>query len=201
MMAGSIAQTSAKPSPQSRVFPPESSTCSPLSPGPAASLEPPLTVPSTTPPRAFLTCTLVTSSLTSRLNAAGNLACDFRVHVRGAPTWYRCTHMPSVVADHKNSPSCPVATHAGSRRWWPLLPAHVECEWSAATCAPLRELCTQIDPSLCARNRSVPPPPPARDPQSMNLLHADTPSRRNLRTSVPSSASMRTILSGASGSA
>jgi|AntAceMinimDraft_12_1070368.scaffolds.fasta_scaffold18307_3 hypothetical protein len=42
-------------------------------------------------------------------------------------------------------PSAAGATHAGSRRWCPEVPAQVACPCSAATCAPLLAACTEAE--------------------------------------------------------
>mmetsp|Transcript_14562 Transcript_14562/g.35141 ORF Transcript_14562/g.35141 Transcript_14562/m.35141 type:complete len:223 (+) Transcript_14562:165-833(+) len=214
-IAGSIATTSESPSPHSRG---DCVSTSPSMPGPAARTDapppprsPPLLLPlplPLAPPgdpsmqlRRWTWVTAKRSSLTVALNASGNLAWVPRLQARGGPTCHRCTHCPSVVAEYRNSPSALRASKLGSRRWWPELPGHVECACSAATCAPLDAECTQMDPSLWARNSSVPPPPAVRLEQSMKRLHAATPSSRYLRTSRPVPASTSSIRRGLSGSA
>ena len=81
------------------------------------------------------------------------------------------------------------------------MPGPEACACTSATRAPLLAPSTQTVPSLCARNRSVPPPPEVSDAQSTKRLRPVAPSTGNRRTSRPSSASTRTTRSGVLGSA
>mmetsp|Transcript_9772 Transcript_9772/g.36274 ORF Transcript_9772/g.36274 Transcript_9772/m.36274 type:complete len:269 (+) Transcript_9772:1469-2275(+) len=217
-IAGSTLTNLAKPSPQrAGVRPlPELPNASPRTPGPdASSTLSPGSQAAPWPdqswafpclfPLAVLACFHVAlahsaSVLTASLNAVGNRLCVRRVQVEGTPTCHRCAHCPSVVATNRNSSSTGLfPTHAGNSRWCPLVPGPFAWSCSAAICAPLDAPWIHTLPSLCAKNNNVPPPPEVRDEQSMNRLHAVTPSRGNRRTSLPSRASTSTISSGESG--